>query len=306
MSSIFQKVVIVGSVILFQSLVYIPTIKANDPVVEQVTKLEKDDKVKEFYVDKHLNKKELIVVDSLLMLAELEEEELLFPADNIYSHWQTNGVNPYAQISIPDSFNIDVSTFVMPFEGRVTSHFGPRRKRMHYGTDIKVQTGDTILAAFDGKVRVKSFDRRGYGNYLVLRHNNGLETVYGHLSGFIVDSEEVVKAGQPIGLGGNTGRSTGSHLHFEFRFIGKPINPIEIIDFANFVAHTDNYTFVKKKQEAASNKYTKGQVQYHKIKSGDTLYAVSKRYKISVQQLCKLNKITATTKLRIGQNIRCS
>ena len=105
---------------------------------------------------------------------------------------------------------------------RITDVFGyrPRRRRAHYGLDIKVYVGDTIRAAFDGKVRVvKNQGRRGYGKYVVIRHDNGLETVYGHLSKQLVDTNQLVKAGEPIALGGNTGRSTGSHLHFETRFL---------------------------------------------------------------------------------------
>lgn len=86
---------------------------------------------------------------------------------------------------------------------------------MHNGLDIKVYIGDTIRAAFSGKVRMVKYERRGYGKYVVIRHENGLETVYGHLSKQIVDENQYVEAGEPIGLGGNTGRSTGSHLHFE-------------------------------------------------------------------------------------------
>ena len=114
---------------------------------------------------------------------------------------------------MPDSCVIDCSTFVLPMDSmtRVTSKYGPRRRRMHKGIDLKVQIGDTIRAAFDGKVRIKNFERRGYGYYLVIRHPNGLETVYGHLSKFLVGVNDIVRAGDPIALGGNTGRSTGSH-----------------------------------------------------------------------------------------------
>ena len=112
----------------------------------------------------------------------------------------------------------------MPCDSRmVTSHYGYRRsfRRQHYGTDIKVFVGDTIRAAFSGKVRVVAFERAGYGNYVIIRHANGLETVYDHMSRHLCKPNQIVRAGDVIGLGGNTGRSTGSHLHFETRFLGQ-------------------------------------------------------------------------------------
>ena len=138
--------------------------------------------------------------DELLLEDELDIEEEMYPADDLYGHWDSERVNPYSTVVLPDSFAIDVSTYVPPTEGYVTSPYGPRRRRFHYGIDLKVQVGDTIRAAFDGKVRVQEYQRRGYGYYLVIRHNNGLETIYGHLSDFLVESDQAVKAGQPIAL----------------------------------------------------------------------------------------------------------
>jgi Membrane proteins related to metalloendopeptidases len=258
------------------------------------------------YADKVNIKHELAAFDSLLLKMQMEEEDA-YPSDDIYGAWSQEYVKAYADLSIPDSFRIDVSSFIMPAEGRVTSKYGPRRRRFHYGTDVKVQTGDTIRAAFDGKIRVKKYERRGYGYYLVLRHHNGLETVYGHLSKYLVEQDQTVKAGEPIALGGNTGRSTGSHLHLEFRFLGQPINPAEIVDFENFCTHDDTYVFRKKTSGRASNKYTaSGEVKYHRVKEGDTLSRIAKRYGVSINALCRLNGIKQTSTLRIGQSIRYS
>ena len=126
---------------------------------------------------------------------------------------------------------------------------------MHKGIDLKVQIGDTIYAAFDGKVRLTKYERKGYGYYTILRHENGLETVYGHLSKFLVKPDQYVKAGDPIALGGNTGRSTGPHLHFETRFMGYAINPDAIFDFTNKTTQTDSYTFNKKTFEQRRDYY---------------------------------------------------
>lgn len=177
-----------------------------------------------------------------------EEEE---PEGDIYTEgWDSDRVNCYANMTVPDRIEINVSKFHMPTAPTyVTSPYGYRRRfrRMHKGVDLKVQIGDTIYAAFDGRVRLTKFEgrRKGYGYYVVVRHTNDLETVYGHLSKFLVEPGAYVKAGDPIALGGNTGRSTGPHLHFETRYMGYAINPMAIFDFANNVTHTDTYTFTK-------------------------------------------------------------
>lgn len=259
--------------------------------------------------------KELATIHSIELKTAIDEEAKLYPADELYgSNWENRFVDPFrgsANVTFPDSCAIDCSTFILPIAQftRVTSKYGPRRRRMHKGIDLKVQTGDTIYAAFDGRVRIKSFERRGYGNYLVIRHPNGLETIYGHLSRFIVNVNDYVKAGQPIGYGGNTGRSTGSHLHFETRFLGQPINPAEIIDFENAVPHQDTYVFHNiKVRGRKTNMYTssKDRLVYHRVKSGETLGKIARMYGTTVNRLCQLNGLKSTSTLRIGQAIRCS
>jgi len=244
-----------------------------------------------------------IHLDELLLEDELENEEEMFPADDLYGLWNSESVNPYASVALPDSFAIDVSTYVAPTEGYVTSPYGPRRRRFHHGIDLKVQVGDTIRAAFDGKVRLQNYQRRGYGNYLVIRHNNGLETIYAHLSDFLVTSDETVKAGDPIALGGNTGRSTGSHLHFETRFLGMAINPALILDFQNHVPHQDVYVFTKTK---SLNKFQNGTITYHRVKQGDTLGKIARKHGVSINTLCRLNNIKPNKVLRVGTTLRCS
>ena len=258
-------------------------------------------------VDKVDVKMETAVIDSIMMLFETREEEKMSPADELYDGmWNNRYVKAYSGVSIPDSFRVDLSSFVMPIEGRVTSQFGPRGRRFHYGTDIKLYVGDTVVAAFDGKVRVKQYERSGYGYYLVLRHPNGLETVYGHLSKYLVAEDETVEAGQPIALGGNTGRSSGSHLHFECRLLGQAINPADIVDFSNFCTFDDSYVFQKSK--ANENTYTaaNGTITYHKIRQGDSLSKIAQQYRVSVNQLCRLNGINTKTILRVGRVLRCS
>lgn len=170
------------------------------------------------------------------------------PEIDIYMEgWNSKRVNPFSESEVPDRYVISIKDYVMPVPGHVTSNYGYRPKfgRTHKGIDLKLNSNDTVVAAFEGKVRVVNYEARGYGNYVIIRHPNGLETVYGHLNKQLVKEDQTVKAGEPIGLGGSTGRSTGPHLHFETRFMGYPINPAAIFDFTNHCAHSEEYTFSK-------------------------------------------------------------
>lgn len=188
--------------------------------------------------------------------AFVDFNEDIEPEIDIYNEgWNSRRVNPFNENQIPDKYVIDVTGYVMPVMGAVTSNYGYRPKfgRMHKGVDLRLSMNDTVVAAFEGKVRVVNYEAKGYGNYVIIRHPNGLETVYGHLNKHLVKENQIVKAGQPIGLGGSTGRSTGPHLHFETRFMGYAINPSGIFDFANHCTHTDQYTFSKKTYQEARN-----------------------------------------------------
>ena len=161
---------------------------------------------------------------------KIETIDLDNPASDIYTDWTEDFRR--CSGSVPSNYQIDLRGFCMPTTSRkVTSNYGRRWRKQHEGIDVKVYTGDTIRAAFDGKVRICKYNRGGYGYYIVIRHPNGLETLYGHLSKQIVKKDQIVRAGEPIGLGGNTGKSSGSHLHFETRLLGKPINPALMFDF---------------------------------------------------------------------------
>ena len=255
--------------------------------------------------------KKLKTVDSLALQKQIRAEQSEYPALSLYPNWNNQYVHAYGNAIIPDTYTIDLTGFHMPTPStKITSPFGPRWRRMHNGLDLKVNIGDTIVAAFDGKVRIVKYERRGYGKYVVIRHDNGLETVYGHLSKQLVEENQLVKAGEVIGLGGNTGRSTGSHLHFETRFLGIAINPIYMFDFPKQDIVADTYTFRKTKgvKRAGSHdtQVADGTIRYHKVKSGDTLSRIAKLRGVSVSTLCKLNRIKTTTTLRIGQVLRCS
>lgn len=245
--------------------------------------------------------KQMELVDSIALRDMLLNEDNMFPAQELYSEWSNQSVRFKSEM--PDCFRIDLTGFVMPTTNtRITDVFGYRRRRgrRHNGLDIKVQKGDTIYAAFDGKVRITSYQRRGYGHYVVIRHNNGLETVYAHLSKKLVIEEQNVKAGQPIGLGGNTGRSTGSHLHFETLFCGTPLNPALMFDFEKQDVTGDFYMFRKKQYKAA----IAGEPKYHKVRSGENLSVIARKRGVSVNTLYRLNKMNSRTIIRPGQSIR--
>lgn len=228
------------------------------------------------------------------------------PADSIYRNiWTDERVNPYGTLfdSLKDDVHIPMAGFRLPAPGYVTSPYGWRRNRMHKGTDIKVQVGDSIRAAWGGQIRIVGWDPRGYGYFVVMRHDNGLETVYGHLSRPLVDEYEQVPAGYVIGLGGNTGRSTGSHLHLEVRYLGEALDPATVIDFSNGqLKHADEYVIGIKamKQKRAEQ----AAMKWHKVRQGDTLSGIAKKYGTSVKALCRLNNIKETKILQIGQKIR--
>ena len=279
--------------------------------------------------------RKMAAVDTIMLRKITMREELESPSADLYANWD----NKYAHraTELPETYKIDLRHFTMPTTSRViTSNFGSRWGRQHKGLDIKVYIGDTIRAAFSGKVRIVRYEAGGYGKYIVIRHNNGLETIYGHLSKQLVEENQEVRSGEVIGLGGNTGRSTGSHLHFETRLCGVALNPALMFDFRAQDVTGDYYAFNKEtydnestnatrlrgKQDSstyastnssddyATNKRTTSgltdQISYHKVKKGETLDRIAKKRGVTVEKICKLNHITKTMRLRPGQILRYS
>lgn len=242
--------------------------------------------------------------------------------DILYAGFDTNAIhytktdflsNSDTTILIP-LLNSSREKFVNPAETyRISSHFGPRRRRWHYGIDLAMPTGKEIYSTFDGTVRVAKRNR-SYGNLVVIRHNNGLETYYAHLSRINVHSGQDVKAGECIGECGNTGRSYGSHLHYEMRYLGSAMDPEMVIDFTEQKLLNDtihlNRNFFRHKNTAARNgnavarNNNGGGTKYHTVRSGDTLSRIASRNRTTVKKLCRLNGIKETSVLRLGQKIR--
>ena len=277
-------------------------------------------------------------VDSIVLHRLIEQETFENPSGDLYEEWD-NQLTHYNASVLPDEATIDLRGFCMPTPSRViTSNFGARWGRQHKGLDIKVYIGDTIRAAFSGKVRIVKYEPKGYGKYVVIRHYNGLETYYGHMSKQLVRENQEVKAGDPIGLGGNTGRSTGSHLHFETRLCGVALNPALMFDFRNQDVTGDFYTYRRSKYAAESAQATRlrgangnsgngrfdtdededdmemaiaapsasfsSEVHFHKVKKGETLQSIARKCHTSVDTLCKLNRIGKNIRLMPGQILK--
>jgi murein DD-endopeptidase MepM/ murein hydrolase activator NlpD len=193
--------------------------------------------------------------------------------------------------------------YTPPFKGNITSGFGKRRWRYHYGMDIDLNTGDTVLNAFNGRVRISTYSKT-YGNVIVVRHDNGLETIYAHLSKRLVDIDSTINSGTVIGLGGNTGRSYGSHLHFEIRFFDEALDPRDIISFENFATHYDTLNISQCNFLYREELKLMSAIKYHRVRSGNTLGHIAVKYGTSISKLCRLNGISRNSILQIGQRIR--
>ena len=246
-------------------------------------------------------------------------------------YWDTTTLFPYKEVDMsemPKSVVIDLvdslTSYHCPYQGSVhpRGKYGPRRRRQHQGVDLPLKTGDPVYATFCGRVRISQYNKGGYGNLVIIRHDNGLETYYGHLSERMVEPDQWVEAGQIIGLGGSTGRSTGPHLHFETRYYGQSFDPERLIDFKNGTLSRETFLLKKSffsiysnagqdfedeianeeqdKKEAAE----KAAMKYYKIRSGDTLGGIARRYGTTVTNICRLNGIKSTTVLRIGRSLR--
>lgn len=252
--------------------------------------------------------RQIEMVETTALRTMLLNEENAVPASDIYPEWANSKV--HFKHALPDSFRIDLRDFVMPTTNtKITDKFGyrPRRRREHKGIDIKVNRGDTIYAAFDGKVRITAYQRKGYGHYILIRHGNGIETLYAHLSKKLVTVNENVKAGDPIGIGGNTGRSSGPHLHFETLLLGNCLDPALMFDFKNQDVTGDFYMYRKPGTKYIENGVVKiagPEKKYHIVKSGETIGKIAKKYGVEQGMIFKLNKLSPSSIIRPGQRLR--
>ena len=190
----------------------------------------------------------------------------------------------------------------------LNSPYGIRKHRLHRGVDLHLHIGDSVVAAYPGKVVVSKYNRRGYGNYVMIEHANGTRTLYGHLQKRLVEVGDIVEGGQLIGKGGNTGRSSGPHLHFEIRYGEVNIDPATVFDFekGELLPNAERYALAPAIDSHNAIQAELSKHRFHRVRPGDTLGKIAQMYGTTVEKLCKLNKITRTSILRIGQNIQCS
>lgn len=263
-------------------------------------------------------------VPSLFQLKETYKEDSLKPtrktSKSFYDtsaifreNWDNHTTFSYKKKSYKASkvicFTDSLHGYSYPIEKRVSSGFGPRHHSHHYGIDIPLKTGDKIVAVFDGKVRYAKYNNGGFGNLVIIRHVNGLETYYAHLSKIKVKPNQLVKAGQIIGLGGNTGRSYGAHLHFEVRYQDKPLNPEILFDTEDFCLREDRamvgeLTGKRTVKHRANDQYDLANGNIYLIQKGDTLSEISQKTGKSIDELCAMNGISKSSILQIGQKIK--
>jgi len=250
-----------------------------------------------------------IPFDKSIIDAHFEEIEYQMSADTMKiftENWSTTKLYPYKSIDLSKMkdtliFELDTSAFYCTPTDYLYSAFGPRRGRQHKGIDTDLNIGDTLRTVFDGKVRYAQYVS-GFGNLVIIRHFNGLETYYAHQSKILVEPGNILKAGEVIGLGGETGNALGPHLHFEIRYKDNPFNPEKVIDIKNQCLKITTLYLTKKDFEW--KKQWRGR-KYHNIKKGETLSHLAKKYHTSVKKILKLNKgLKSTSILQIGQKIR--
>ncbi|CAG4995476.1 hypothetical protein DYBT9275_01647 [Dyadobacter sp. CECT 9275] len=246
-------------------------------------------------------------------------------AAEYYAIWDARIINPYGLNPLDFDEPIDLKLYDPAINRlwstpmtitRPTSNFGYRWGRWHNGTDLDLDTGDSVRSTYDGMIRIVAWDGSGYGRFIVVRHYNGLETLYGHLSKQLVESGQIVKAGEVIGLGGNTGRSTGSHLHYENRYEGNPFDPRNIFDWEQKQIRSDHFMLTSEVWNHLRGKSSKSEFEsgdapasytrsvLHKVRSGDTLSSIASRYGVSVSSIARRNRISTRSTLRLGQKLR--
>lgn len=266
----------------------------------------------------------------------VKTDQYITDAKVFSEYWDEKEVNPYKfpLDSLAENWSLwlvdSLGSYHVPVTGRVSSKFGIRNGRRHQGVDIAINVGTPLHCTFDGKVRFAGV-KGGYGNLVIIRHNNGLETFYGHMSRMDVKAGDIVRAGDQIGLSGNTGHSTGPHLHFETRYMGLAMDPQRIIDFSTgYLSHRmmvlkrryfneasrydqnfDDEFLLKeddakalaeqrRKQEEAARK---AQV-WHTVKNGENLGVIARKYHTTVNNICKLNGLKNANSIRAGKKLR--
>jgi len=256
---------------------------------------------------------------------EISNDDKTVSLDITATDWDTDNVKVdyHEEVSFPLHIHFNDSVYVSPISKNkvVTSRYGWRWGRAHKGIDIDLVTGDSLFAMFDGIVRFSNYSS-GHGRTVVVRHYNGLETLYAHLSSYAVQANDSVKAGDYLGKGGASGNARGSHLHLEMTYKGKHINPEYLLTFGEINAVNAEELWVTTKwtrpefhsskrkttielltTEEELESYLNKPAEVYTVRKGDTLSKISARNNVSIAALCRANSIGKNSKLRIGQRI---
>jgi len=247
-------------------------------------------------------------------------------AAEYYVIWDARSINPYGLSPAEFDEPVDLKLYDPAANRmwsnplnliRTTSNFAYRWGRWHNGTDLDLETGDSVKSTYDGMVRIVAYDGSGFGKFVLVRHYNGLETLYAHMSKQLVESGQLVKAGEVLGLGGNTGRSTGSHLHYENRYEGNPFDSRNIFDWDGKQIRSDHFLLTSSVWSHLKGRSNKSEFEagdavpvaqsrslLHKVRSGDTLSSIAGKYGVSISTIAKKNRISTRSTLRLGQKLR--
>lgn len=237
------------------------------------------------------------------------------PAHELYgtSAWKSSYVNPFSQYGdkhIPYGYAIKWDSYAMPLSSysHISSKFGFRSRfqRMHYGVDFATPVGTRVLSSDDGMVRYVGWQSSGYGLYIIVRHGNGAETIYAHLSKVFVKRGDSVRCGEVIALSGNTGASTGPHLHYEIRFLGIPINPEILVNFSEQKLLHNVLVFTKDFYRSYNDKSVVHGEKLVTVRSpiDGTVADVAQALDVPLELICQLNGLPPDMPVKKGRIFR--
>lgn len=243
-----------------------------------------------------LLKAQYVNTDSLIIVPGHEKPLTINEFSVLKKQELLNNPASFAQFLVPGN------------NGYIISRFGPRSGRMHYGTDIKMAKGDTVVAVNSGTIARAGWGY-GFGNIIIVQHKNNIQTYYAHLSKFLVDVGSWVNKGDPIGLAGSTGRARGSHLHFEIHENDQAFDPELVFDFDKHQIREDankekSLVALHRKLKPKGYSTNVAVPEFYKVRSGDSLWVISRRFKTSINEICRLNRISENSVLQVGQPLR--
>ena len=223
---------------------------------------------------------------------------------------QTKKDSPKKKEEVEEVNTFDFSTILPPIthEALIGSPYGIRSHRLHRGVDVNVIKDEPVVAAYPGEVTMSRYNKGGYGHYVLIKHPNGIETLYAHLSKRLLNVGDKVFPGDIVGLAGNSGRSSAAHLHFEIRYGEINIDPATVIDFPHWSLKPGVSKFSMKKARSEHRKIQSKLINnnYYVVQAGDSQGDVANWFNISIESLCRINDLKPGAPLKAGQKLRGS